>query len=123
MNKYFRARSRDGKGVPLHLISYEDAMEALTVVDHEPGPSPTLHTQGSFARFNSSPTKTPKPTANKSAQPARTPTAPQQPQQPRRSNEPYEPPSGSRVHVPNGQCWPVPVYLGGLRHFASQLRA
>ena len=53
VNKYFFARSRDGKGVPRHLISYEDAMEALTVVDHESGPSPT---QGSFARFNSSPT-------------------------------------------------------------------
>ena len=30
VNKYFRERSRDGKGVPRHLISYEDAMEALT---------------------------------------------------------------------------------------------
>ena len=41
VNKYFRERSRNGKGVPRHLITYEDAMEALTVVDHESGPSPT----------------------------------------------------------------------------------
>ena len=37
INKYFRERSRDGKGVQRHLITYnyEGAMEALT------GPSPT----------------------------------------------------------------------------------
>ena len=96
-NKHFCERSRDGKGVPRHLISYEDAMEALTVVDHESGPSPT---QGSFAWFNSSPIKTPKPAANKGAQPARTPTAPQQPQQPSRSKAPYEPPQWAQGTCP-----------------------
>jgi hypothetical protein len=60
VNRYFRERSRDGRGVQRHLITYEDAMEALTVIDHETGPSPT---QGCYARFNSSPTKFPKPAA------------------------------------------------------------
>ena len=76
VNRYFRERSRNGKGVPRHLVSYEDAMEALTVVDHETGPSPT---QGTFARFSSPPAKhPPKPAVARGVQAPRTPTAPQQ---------------------------------------------
>ena len=71
VNKYFRECSRDRKGVQQHLITYEDAVEALTVVDHETGSSPA---QGCFARFNTS-AKTPKPAAARGAQPSRMPTA------------------------------------------------
>ena len=97
VNKYFRERSRNGKGVPRHLITYEDAMEALTVVDHESGPSPT---QGSFARFGSPPAKTtPKPAPSKSGQAPRTPTAPSQ------TTQGQERSRGPRVFTPHGQCW------------------
>ena len=66
VSKYFRECSRNGKGAPRHLISYEDAMEALTVVDHETGPSPT---QGTFERFSSPSAKTPpKPAATRGVQ-------------------------------------------------------
>ena len=61
--------------------------------------------KGSFARFNSPPTKTPKPTGARGAQPVRTPTVtPTAPQQPR-SKDTHELLSGPRVYIPHGLCW------------------
>ena len=100
VNKYFRERSRDGQGVLRHLITYEDAMEALTVVDHETGPSPT---QGCYARFNSSPARTPKPAAAKSS---RTPMASPQAIQPVKGGRgPKKPRKYPRCFLPKDQCW------------------
>ena len=103
VNRYFRGRSHDGKGVQRHLITYEDAMEALTVIDHKTGPSPT---QGCYAHFNSSPTRFPKPAATK---PSCSPIASLQITQPVKGGQGQQtsclPKTYPRCLIPDKPCW------------------